>query len=131
MELDVTVIARNRAFAGMVERVRVRLGLLFEALAGLALKHPIHEAILVAVTDTKPDGFFEIVDTKDEYFQVMAGCAPTLGSAASEDEFFEALTISFSKDGDFLGSPFGTAFGIGSYDDATREAEYWETRPLH
>lgn len=52
-----------------------------------------------------------------------------LGSANSRAAFDAALVAEFSLDGDFLGSPFSRGFGIGYYDDATREAVFFETAP--
>lgn len=46
------------------------------------------------------------------------------GSAPSEAEYLEALDVSFSDDGDFLGSPLSNAIGVGYYEDSTREALY-------
>jgi hypothetical protein len=45
-----------------------------------------------------------------------------LGAAAARSLFDEALDVVFSEDGDFLGSPFSSAFGIGCCDDGSRVA---------
>lgn len=44
------------------------------------------------------------------------------GSAPSEAEYLEALDVSFSDDGNFLGSHLSNALGVGYYEDSTREA---------
>jgi hypothetical protein len=49
-----------------------------------------------------------------------------IGTAASIKLFEEALEVSFSGDGDFLGSPFSRAMGIGYYDEGLKEADYRE-----
>jgi len=53
------------------------------------------------------------------------------GHASSAKSFWNALEVEFSDDGDFLGSEFSRAFGIGYYDDALREAEFTEKVPLN
>jgi hypothetical protein len=47
-----------------------------------------------------------------------------LGTASSEEALEEALEVSFSEDGDFLGSAFSRAFEIGYYDADIIESEY-------
>lgn len=47
-----------------------------------------------------------------------------IGSAVSRDAFDDALAVKFSDDGDFLGSRFSRAFGIGYYDEGLIEADY-------
>lgn len=47
-----------------------------------------------------------------------------IGRASSEEAFWNALDVSFSDDGDFLGSDFSRALGIGYYEDSTREAAF-------
>lgn len=34
---------------------------------------PIHEAVLIGISDEKPPGSFEIVSNRDSFFQVLAG----------------------------------------------------------
>lgn len=46
-----------------------------------------------------------------------------VGKAISREELERVLEVSFSDDGDFLGSEFSRAFGIDYYEDSTREAE--------
>lgn len=49
-----------------------------------------------------------------------------LGTATSRGALEEAMEVTFSEDGDFLGSPFSRAFGIEYYDEGLREAEYFD-----
>lgn len=50
-----------------------------------------------------------------------------LGQAPSAATFWSALQATFSEDGDFIGSDFSRAFGIDYYDDALREAEFFDS----
>lgn len=52
-----------------------------------------------------------------------------LGHADSRSAFDEALVAELSPDGDFLGSAFSKGFGVGYYEDATREAVFFEAAP--
>jgi hypothetical protein len=45
-----------------------------------------------------------------------------IGKVASAQTLSDALRVSFSEDGDFLGSAFSRAAAVGYYEDATREA---------
>ena len=47
-----------------------------------------------------------------------------VGNASSGEVFDSAHSVSFSDDGDFLGSAFSRAFNIGYYDEGFREAGY-------
>lgn len=73
MELRFSVLARNREFAKAMRRIRPRFAPLLEAFAQTELVNPIHQAILVGVTDDKGPEFFEEVPNSDGFFQVLAG----------------------------------------------------------
>jgi hypothetical protein len=51
-----------------------------------------------------------------------AAVACWIGTAASRERFDAALTPMFSADGDFLGSEWSRAFGIGYYDEGRKES---------
>lgn len=74
MELRFSVLARDRHFAKAMRRIRPRFAQLFEAFAKTELANPIHEAILVGITDDQKPPFFEEVPNNDGFFQVLAGC---------------------------------------------------------
>lgn len=52
-----------------------------------------------------------------------------LGKSASRGAFERATEVAFSEDGDFLGSAFSRAFGIGYHDAGLMEAEFSEDPP--
>src|SRR6188508_1462430 len=54
-----------------------------------------------------------------------------VGSATSREAFDRALFVSFSPDGEFIGSEFSINFGIDYYDDVQREASYFPSPPRH
>lgn len=49
-----------------------------------------------------------------------------VGNVQSSDELDRLLVVSYSDDGDFIPSIFANHFEIRRYDDAVREAEYYE-----
>jgi hypothetical protein len=49
-----------------------------------------------------------------------------IGEAATAEDFEQATSVSFSEDGDFLGSKFSQALNIGYFDSGLIEAEYRE-----
>ena len=75
MQLRFSVCARDRAFSKAMRRVRARLQPLLDAFEEAALQHPIHEAILVGITDEKGAEYFQEVENDDGFFQVLAGCS--------------------------------------------------------
>lgn len=49
-----------------------------------------------------------------------------VGNVQSSEELDRLLTVSYSDVGDFIPSIFAKHFEISRYDDAVREAEYYE-----
>ncbi len=74
MQLRFSVLARNREFSKSMQRVRTKLQPLLDAFEATILDHPIHEALLVGITDDKGSEFFEEVENNDGFFQVLSGC---------------------------------------------------------
>lgn len=74
MELNISVAARNRLFGKAVRRVYPALE---ELMRSFELKIPSRsesDAILVGLTDDKPDNYFVEIENSDGFFQVIAGC---------------------------------------------------------
>ena len=74
MQLRLSVLARDRAFSKAMRRVRTRVQPLLDAFEATVLDHPIHQGILVGITDDKGTEFFEEVENNDGFFQVLSGC---------------------------------------------------------
>jgi hypothetical protein len=70
---------------------------LLAALETVRLEHPLHETILVGITDDRPPQFFEEIENKDGLFQVLAGCSLRGGDDELVADVFEILrnTIRF------------------------------------
>ena len=68
-----------------MRRVRPRFVSLQAAFAKLHLKHPIHERILVGVTDEHGTELFEEIPNADGYHQVIVGFDASIGLAAEDD----------------------------------------------
>jgi hypothetical protein len=49
-----------------------------------------------------------------------------IGNVQSSEELDRLLAVSYSDEGDFIPSIFAKHFNIRRYDDAVREAEYYE-----
>ena len=49
-----------------------------------------------------------------------------VGNVQSSEELDRLLTVSYSDEGDFIPSIFAKHFEVRRYDDAVREAEYYE-----
>jgi hypothetical protein len=91
VKLQFSVAARNRKFSKAMDRIDPRFTALTDAFEGVELAHPIHEAILVLITDDKDSGFLEEVENNDGFFQVMAGCSLRGGDDELAEDVFEIL----------------------------------------
>jgi hypothetical protein len=61
MKLQFSVAARSRSFSKAMTRIDNRFRHVCNEFATVELTHPIHESILVLITDDKPPGFLEEV----------------------------------------------------------------------
>lgn len=91
MQLRFSVLARKRAFSKAMRRIRSRLQPLLDAFEGVELENPIHEAILVGITDDQEPEFFEEIENNDGFFQVMAGCSLRGTDDELAEDVFEIL----------------------------------------
>ena len=83
MKLSVSTAARTRDFSRMMRRLDPMLMSLASAFEDVALQHPIHEAILIAVAQDLPESHFDEKANSDGYFQVFVGWPD--GSSTSPD----------------------------------------------
>ena len=66
---------------------------MLDAFEAVVMTDPIHEAILVGVTDDQPWDFFDEVENNDGFFQVLAGVELT----GSDDELTQTVLIFSEK----------------------------------
>jgi hypothetical protein len=91
MQLRISVMARDRLFMKAMRRVRERLQPLLDAFEHVEMVNPIHQAILVGITDEKGDEFFQEVDNDEGFFQVQAGCTYLKNDDALVQSVYEIL----------------------------------------
>lgn len=91
MKLQFSVAARNRKFSKAMDRIDPRFAALTDAFKSVELAHPIHEAILVLITDDKDSGFLQEIENNDGFFQVVAGCSLRGGDDELAEDVFEIL----------------------------------------
>jgi hypothetical protein len=82
MKISLNVAAQNRLFSKSVRRIRSSFDPLIDAFSQLEISNPIHEAILIGLTDAKAADHFEVIQNRDGYFQILAG----MRSDAEDDE---------------------------------------------
>jgi len=58
--------------------------------------------------------------------EVQGAVSLWLGYIDSEGDLDELMQVTYSEDGDYIPSRFGRLFSISRYDDATREAEFYD-----
>lgn len=91
MDLNIGYAARSRAFSKAMARIMPRFDPLVKAIAQTELVNPIHQAILVGVTDDKGPEFFEEVPNSDGFFQVLAGVQMPASDSILTKEVFGIL----------------------------------------
>lgn len=91
MKLLLSVLARDRQFSRSMRRVDSKLQPLFAAFESVEMIDPIHEAILVGVTDDQPAGFFQEVKNNEGFFQVLAGVRFTGADDELTEDVFDIL----------------------------------------
>ena len=107
MKLSWSTCARNRAWSKAIRRIRPAFDSLETAFAAVELRHPIHEAILVGITDEHGKDYYQEVPNADGYFQALVGFDPTIGLGAENDRRLEiALFEQLSRV--ILACPFAT-----------------------
>ncbi len=74
MKLLFSVAARNRNFGKAMRRVGSSFDSLRGAFSRIELRHPIHDTILVGLTDDLAPEYYEKVLNKNGCFQVLLGC---------------------------------------------------------
>lgn len=73
MRLALSIASDSRQFSRMMRRVRPRIQPLLDAFPSVELCHPIHDQLLVGVSNSLPADHCEIVPNSDSYFQVAMG----------------------------------------------------------
>ncbi len=97
MQLRFSVLARDRKFSKAMRRIRSRVQPLVDAFESVEMKNPIHEAILVGITDDQGSEYFEEVVNNDGFFQVLAGCTFNGSDDDLTVEVFEILCRATSQ----------------------------------
>lgn len=97
MQLRFSVLLRDRAFSKAMRRMRPKLQPLLDAFAAAELENPIHEGILVGITDEKESGRIEEVENSDGFFQVLAGCKMRGGDAELTEDVIAILRDTVSR----------------------------------
>jgi len=73
MRLSVSIAAKSKAFAKAMRRIRPKFDSLLDAFEANGLGDPIHEAILIGVTDSMGINEIRIIPNRDGFFQAICG----------------------------------------------------------
>jgi hypothetical protein len=95
MRLSVSIAARNNSFSKAMRRIRPKFSSLFEEFASKELENPIHEAILLGVTDSLGPEEIEVVPNEDGFFQVICGFGDKAPFSPENDA--ELATMLFNR----------------------------------
>ena len=91
MNIFLSVAAQDPHFSKMVRRIRPNFEPFFQAFSTVELVNPIHEAILIGLTDAKPSGYLEVIPNRDGFFQVIVGMTFPLSDIESKASLVSIL----------------------------------------
>lgn len=91
MRVSLSVAAQDQRLSNAVRRIRPALEPFFVAFSKLEMVDPIHEAILIGLTDSKPSGYFEVIPNEDGFFQVLSGVNAGIADDKLRSMFFDSL----------------------------------------
>jgi hypothetical protein len=97
MDVSLSVAARDRRFSKAMFRARGEFDFFFREFAKLKLNNPIHEALLIGVTDDIPHDLMEVVPNKDGYYQVLVGCASPMTDEERKIWLYQLLERVFAQ----------------------------------
>ena len=93
MKLSLSVAAQDRRYSKAYSRVRTQIAALCKDFAEVEMTNPIHEVILIGVTDSKPSSHFEVVPNRDGFFQVLVG----VGYSGDDEELKKQILSKISE----------------------------------
>src|SRR5690349_14890904 len=85
MRLSWSIATSRRAFGKAMRRIRPTLESLAAEIEAVPIQYPIHEAVLVGITDNRDDMFFEEVPNHDGFFQVLTGFDASVDLTSQND----------------------------------------------
>jgi hypothetical protein len=91
MKISLSIAAQDRLFSKAIRRVRPNFDVLFDAFYQVEITNPIYEAILIGLTDSEPAGYFEVIQNRDGFFQVLAGLKNDLDQSELKAELFNII----------------------------------------
>lgn len=90
MKISLSIAAQDRLFSKAIRKVRPNFDALFEAFSEVKITNPIHEAILIGF-DSAPADYFEVIQNRDGFFQVLAGLKSNLEQNELKVELFKII----------------------------------------
>jgi hypothetical protein len=84
MKLLLSTASEDRRRSKALRRVRPVFESLTQQFAGISLRHPIHDAILVGIVE-RPSDYFHEIPNNDGYFQVHVGYDLSLDASPDND----------------------------------------------
>ena len=73
MKLGLSIASDSRQFSRMMRRIRPRVQSLIDAFDSVDLRNPIHDALLVGVSNSLPADRCDVVPNDDSFFQLQIG----------------------------------------------------------
>jgi hypothetical protein len=85
MKLSLSIAAESRDFGKAIRRVRPSLNPLIVAFEAFQPRNPIHETLLIGITDGLPHDAIQVIPNRDGFFQVLCGFPSASDFSARND----------------------------------------------
>lgn len=93
MRLSLSIAAKSNAFTKAIRRIRPKFDSLFAAFEAKVLNNPIHEAILIGVSDSMNIEEVRIIPNKDGFFQAICGFGEQTSFLPENDRSLELMLV--------------------------------------
>ena len=97
MKLGLSVASDSRQFSRMMRRIRPRIQSLIDAFDAVDLCNPIHDVLLVGVTNSLPPDRCDVVPNNDSFFQLQAGWPTDCDLSPDGDDANVELLVSILR----------------------------------
>ena len=93
MRLSLSVAAKSNGFSKAIRRIRPKFSTLFAEFEAKELENPIHEAILLGISDSLKEEEIQVIPNKDGFFQVICGFGEQASLSPENDSKLEVMLL--------------------------------------
>jgi len=93
MRLHISVAAMNNGFSKAMRRIRPKFNSLCAEFESRELENPIHEALLLGITDSLGREEIQVIPNRDGFFQVVCGFGEDNLLSPAHDRELESMLL--------------------------------------